>query len=179
VAKKSKVYLNCKESNMSVSGIGRSGGFDASKMASKIVKELDKNGDGSLDKAEFTKGMAAKGISEVEAAKKFDSIDTKKTGKISQSDIETDIKSNVKQGGGASGGRPPSGGKPGGASESSSTSYDVKDTNKDGTVSAAEELVYEIKHATQSTSKTTESNSSDSSSNSARPKIGSVIDVTV
>lgn len=164
---------------MSVSGIGRSSGFDASKMASKIVKDLDKNGDGTVDKAEFTKGMTVNGMSDDEAAKKFDSIDTKKTGKITQSDIETDIKSNVKQGRHTHGGGPPSGVKSGGASEGSSTSYDVKDTNKDGTVSAMEELVYEIKHVTQSTSKATETNSLDSSRNSAKQKIGSVIDVTV
>jgi hypothetical protein len=164
---------------MSVSGIGPSSGFDASKMASKIVKDLDKNGDGNIDKAEFTKGMTAKGMSENEAAKKFDSIDTKNTGKISQSDIETDIKSNVKQGGSSHGGHPPGVGKSGGATEGNTTSYDVKDTNKDGTVSAAEELVYEIKHATQSTLKTTEANSSNSSNNSTKQKIGSVIDVIV
>lgn len=161
---------------MSVSGIGRLGGFDASKMASKIVKELDKNGNGSIDKAEFTKGMVAKGMSEDEAAKKFGSIDTKNTGKISQSEIENDIKSNVKQGGDTSGGRPPSRGKPSGASENGSTSYDVKDTNKDGTVSAAEELIYDIKHAAQPTSKTIENNASN---NYAKQKIGSVIDLTV
>ena len=159
---------------MSISAIGSSsgsGGFDVSKMASKIVKDLDANGDGAIDKAEFTKGMAAKGMSADEAAKKFDSVDTKKTGKIIQSDIEKDLKNNAPKG------PPPSGGagRSGGASNSSSTTYDVKDTNKDGKVSAMEELVYEIKNAAKSSSK-----SSDSSILvSAKQKIGSIVDFTV
>jgi EF hand len=156
---------------MSISAIGGSGGFDVSKMASKIVKDLDANGDGSIDKAEFTKGMAAKGMSADEASKKFDSVDTKKTGKITQSDIEKDLKNNAPKG------HPPSGGagKSGGASSNSSTTYDVKDTNKDGKVSAMEELVYEIKNAAKSSSKTSDF----SASASAKQKIGSVVDVTV
>ena len=36
---------------MSISAISNSGGFDVTKMAFKIVKNLDANGDGSLDKA--------------------------------------------------------------------------------------------------------------------------------
>ena len=165
---------------MSISAIGGSGGFDVSKMASKIVKDLDANGDGTIDKAEFTKGMAAKGMSTDEASKKFDSIDTKKTGTITQSDIETDLKTNAPKGPPSSGGAkgpPPSGGagRSGGASNSSSTTYDVKDTNKDGKVSAMEELVYEIKNAAKSSSKTSDS----SASASAKQKIGSIVDVTV
>lgn len=159
---------------MSISAIGSSSGsgiFNVSKMASKIVKDLDANGDGTIDKAEFTKGMPAKGMSADEASKKFDSLDTKKTGKITQSDIETNLKNNAPKG------PPPSGGagKSGGASGSSSTTYDVKDTNKDGKVSAMEELVYEIKNAAKSSSKISDSNTSAS----AKQKIGSVVDVTV
>jgi len=165
---------------MSISAIGGSGGFDFSKMAFKIVKNLDANGDGTIDKAEFTKGMAAKGMSADEASKKFDSIDTKKTGTITQSDIETDLKTNAPKGPPSSGGAkgpPPSGGagKSGGTSSNSSTTCDVKDTNKDGTVSAMEELVYEIKNAAKSGSKTSDS----IISTSAKQKIGSVVDVTV
>lgn len=156
---------------MSISGIGSSG-FDISKMASKIVKDLDADGDGSINKAEFTKGMTSKGMSEADATEKFDSVDTKKTGSITQSDIETDLKNNAPQGKSAPSGPPPGGAKPGGSSQGgSSTNYDVKDTNKDGTVSAAEELVYEIKHpdkaATEVSTKSTGSN-----------KTGTIIDVT-
>ncbi len=166
---------------MSINGIGSSGSFDASKMASQIVKKLDANGDGSVDKSEFIKGMATKGISADEASKKFDSIDTNKTGKITQSDIESDIKSTVKKGSGSAGGHPSgTAGKSGGASQSSSsTSYDVKDTNKDGTVSAVEELVYDMKHASSSTSKTSDTSTNQSEKSSGQQKVGSIIDVTV
>ena len=152
---------------MSVSGIGSPGGFDVSKMAStiasKVVKNLDSNGDGTLDKKEFVAGLTANGVSAADAAKQFDSIDTKKTGKISQADIESAIKASVGNGGpppggkagpppggGPAGGPPPGGaGKAGGSTSTgaSSKTYDKMDLNQDGTVSSVEELVYELKHS--------------------------------
>ena len=166
---------------MSISSVSSSSGFDFSKMASKIVKDLDANGDGSVDKSEFTKGMTSKGMSEEDAAKKFDSVDTKKTGKITASDIETDLKNNPPPQGDAPSGPPPSGGagKSGGTSSSSSTTYDVKDTNKDGKVSAMEELVYEIKNAAKTVSNASDTSSADAAKETAKQKIGSVVDVTV
>ena len=166
---------------MSIGAIGSSGGFDVSKMASKIVKNLDKNGDGSVDKSEFTSGLVSKGMSAEDAAKKFDSIDSKKTGKISQSDIEADLKTNAKKTGSHSGPPPAGGGgKAGGASQGSdSKTYDVKDTNKDGTVSAIEELIYEIKNASKEVAKTNDTTDKESTSNSSKQKIGSIVDVTV
>ncbi len=148
---------------MSITGIGNGGGFDPSKMASKIatqmVKQLDSNGDGSIDKSEFVTAMAANGIASDQAAKRFDELDTNKTGKLTQSDIEAGIKAAVGKGGPPSGARPPAGGPPGGArpagrapqsgSAAKSTdtkTYDKKDANKDGTVSIQEELVYDIAH---------------------------------
>jgi len=159
---------------MSVSGIGSGGGFDLSKMASsmatKIVKELDTDQSSSVSKSEFVSGATAKGISATDASAKFDSIDTKKTGSISQSDIETDIKSSAPKDGAApsGGGKPPSGAKgapPAGgggggqtssSSSSSTKSYDKADANKDGTVSDVEQLLYSLKHpdATSSSNKT-------------------------
>jgi len=50
-----------------------------------------------------------------------------------------------KAAGGASG-APPAGGAGGSASASESTNYDKKDTNRDGVVSALEELAYDLKH---------------------------------
>jgi hypothetical protein len=166
---------------MSIGAIGSSGGFDVSKMASKIVKNLDKNGDGSVDKSEFTSGLVSKGMSAEDAAKKFDSIDSKKTGKISQSDIEADLKTNAKKTGGHSAPPPAGGGgKAGGASQGSdSKTYNVKDTNKDGTVSAIEELIYEIKNASKEVAKTNDATDKESTSNSSKQKIGSIVDVTV
>ena len=147
---------------MSINGIGSASGFDLSKMASNIasgmVKNLDTDKDGSIDKKEFVAGLTAKGISADEAGEQFDSIDTKKTGKISQADIESAIKANGGRGGPPPGGPPPGGGPeggsgPGGAvkaggesTTSSSKSYDAKDLNKDGTVTADEELIYDLKH---------------------------------
>jgi len=63
-----------------------------SKMANKMVKELDTNSDGSIDKKEFVAGLKNEGISATDAEKMFNSIDTKGTGKISQADIESSMK---------------------------------------------------------------------------------------
>lgn len=150
---------------MSVSGIGSGGGFEVSKMAStiasKVVKNLDANGDGSLDKKEFITGLTAKGVSADDAEKQFDRIDTKKTGTITQADLESDIKNTIGKGGpppGGKGGPPPSGGPTGAstaggagqangsASTNSAKTYDKADANKDGTVTSMEALVYQLKH---------------------------------
>jgi hypothetical protein len=149
---------------MSISGIGSAGGFDVSKMAStiasKMEKNLDTNSDGTLDKKEFVAGLTANGVSAADAAKQFDSIDTKKTGKITQADIESAIKSNIVKGdpppGGksgpppgaaAAGGHGPGGaGQTGGSATTSTKTYDKADLNQDGTVTSVETLIYELKH---------------------------------
>jgi Ca2+-binding EF-hand superfamily protein len=122
----------------------------ASKLASKMLGELDANQDGSIDKKEFVTGMTTKGVSVADAGKMFDAIDTKKAGAINKSDIETAVKSGALKpppGGAPSGagGKPPPGGG-GGGGGGSSQSYDAADTNKDGTVSAQEALLYSMKH---------------------------------
>lgn len=155
---------------MSISGIGSPGGLDVSKMAStiasKVVKNLDSNGDGTLEKKEFVAGLTANGISAADAAKQFDSIDTKKTGKISQTDIESAIKSSIAKGGpppggkngpppggGAAGGHGPGGaGQTGGSATTSTKTYDKEDINQDGTVTSAEALVYALKHPAEASS---------------------------
>ncbi|MFS8083286.1 MAG: hypothetical protein ACMG51_07530 [Ginsengibacter sp.] len=109
-------------------------------------------------------GLTAKGISTTDAAKQFDSLDTNKTGKLTQTDIEAGIKAGKM----APGGQPPAGAKPstgerphggehgaGGASSASSTTYDKKDLNQNNTVSAAEEMIYDLKHPDQATSSNT------------------------
>lgn len=78
----------------------------------------------------------------------------------------------------AGGGGKPSGPPPGGggaksasgasSSSSSNTTYDVKDTNKDGTVSAAEELQYALQHP--DAAKSTDASASGSS-------VGSKVDL--
>jgi Ca2+-binding EF-hand superfamily protein len=168
---------------MSIGGIGSAtgsvGGFDfpkmASKMASQMMKEADSNGDGSLDKKEFVSGLTAKGISAEEAGKEFDRLDNKHAGKISKSDVESAIKSGGPKGGRPAGAPPAGGPPPGGAGGTSvaagesSKTYEKGDTNKDGTVSAAEQLIYELAHPAQALSKT---------KGAARPEmIGNNVDV--
>ena len=178
---------------MSISGVSSSSGFDVSKMASQFFKKTDTNGDGSVDKAEFTKSLTDKGISEEDATKKFDSIDKNKTGKISESDIESDMKSmqNSKKSDGTSTEKASSSGGKGtsSASGSSSTSktYDKADTNKDGKVSTEEQLVYDLKKLQEAQAKaakasaptSTPDESSQSTSSNQSSQIGQNIDVTV
>jgi Ca2+-binding EF-hand superfamily protein len=152
-----------KEFSMSTSinavGSGGSGGFDtskmASKMASKMMSDLDPNNTGKVTKDQFVSALKSKGVSEADATKMYGSIDTKGTGSITKANIETSIKAgNMKPPPGGSRGGPSGAGAPGGAEQAggsattstSTKSYDKEDTNKDGTVTATEELVYRIKH---------------------------------
>jgi hypothetical protein len=153
--------------SMSISsvGSGSGGAFDPSKMAammaSKMMNDLDPNNTGKVTKDQFVSGLTAKGVTTADATNMFDAIDTKKTGSITKSDIETAIKngnlkppSGAPQGGPHGAGGPGESGKPkgpggaggaGGASNSSQT-YAAADTNKDGVVSAQEAAIYAISH---------------------------------
>lgn len=134
----------------------------ASRIATKMMKELDSNRDGSIDKKEFVTGLTAKGVSAEDAAKQFDAIDTQKTGSIGKADIAIAIQSGALKppaggrptGGGdgdrdgdRGGGKPARAGGAGGAA--ASKTYDAADTNKDGKVSEVEALVYSQKMAQQ------------------------------
>lgn len=145
----------------------------AARFAAKVFKDLDADQDGKVNKDEFVSGLESKGVSADDATKQFDAIDTQKTGSITQSDLETAIKSGTfapprPNGGGEAGGPggAPSGqraeggrgagGAGGGAagvsnSSSSTQTYEAADTNKDGTVSAQEQLVYSISHPDKTT----------------------------
>ncbi len=143
---------------MSISGIGPRGAMNPSQMASKMVTNFDTNKDGSIDKTEFVAGMKTRGVSQTDAEKLFATIDTKGSGKITQSDIEAAIK---KTGGkGAPPAAMPSqhGGRPGGAGgvsqSSSSKTYDPRDTNKDGKVSIEEVIAYALAQAANATNQT-------------------------
>ena len=151
------------------------GGFDPSKMAStiasKMMKDLDPNNTGKVTKDQFISGMAAKGLSNADATKMYDAIDSKKTGSIGKSDIEAAIKSGDlkpppggQQGGprgpggpGKHGGGPgdPAGGGKSGSANSSSTTYAAADTNQDGVVSVQEAAIYAMKHPSVSTTDST------------------------
>ena len=155
----------------------------APKMAKKMVEDLDTNKDGSIDKAEFTAGIQKKGVSESDSLKIFSQIDTKNSGKITATDIETSMKNMANKAGGKGmppkgvqdGGAPPQGAPPQGAppaskvGEKKSTSsanassntddsykYDVKDKNKDGTVTYQEEFDYYLAHPDKKPAKTSE-----------------------
>jgi len=141
-------------------GAASFGNFDPSKMASKVaskmMSDLDSGKDGNISKDEFVSGMSSKGMSSTDAGKMYDSIDTKKNGTITKTDIESAVKSGtLKPPSGGS--RPPSSGGPGGpggkggasGSSASSKSYEAADTNKDGTVSEQEALIYSLKHPSE------------------------------
>jgi len=153
----------------------------ASKMAIKMMSDLDPNNTGKISKDQFVSGLTAKGVSGDDATKMYDSIDTKKTGSIGKSDIETAIKSgNLKppSGGPRVAGDPGGSGKSGGSggvggvggASSSSTNYAAADTDQDGVVSSQEDAVYAIKHPSASS---TVSNKTDPS------KLGKNVDKLV
>lgn len=138
-------------------GSSSSGGFDtskmASKMASKMMSDLDPNNTGKVTKDQFVSALKSKGVSEADATKMFSSIDTKGTGSITKSDIETAISNgNLKppsggSRGGSGGAGAPSGTAQAGDSTTTTTkTYDKEDSNKDGTVTSTEEMIYELKH---------------------------------
>ncbi|GJJ02674.1 hypothetical protein RugamoR64_32120 [Duganella rhizosphaerae] len=145
----------------------------AARFAAKVFTDLDADKDGKVNKDEFVSGLEKKGVSADDATKQFDAIDTQKNGSITQSDLETAIKSGTfapprpsgdaggaggaqgAQGGqGAGGARGAGGGGGAGgvsSASSSTTTYEAADTNKDGTVSAQEQLVYSIAHPDKTT----------------------------
>src|SRR5471032_2264126 len=135
----------------------------AARFASKVFGDLDTNKDGKVNKDEFVSGLEKKGVSADDATKQFDAIDMQKNGSITQSDLETAIKSGTfapprpggAQGGQHAGGARGAGGGGGGggvsSASSSTTTYEAADTNKDGTVSAQEQLVYSIAHPDKTT----------------------------
>jgi len=145
--------------SVSINTVGNrgGGGLDPSAMASKIatrmMSDLDPGNTGKVTKDQFISGMTAKGVSSADATKMYDAIDTKNTGSIGKSDIEAAIRNgNLKPpaGGPPGGHRRPGGhgagaGKPEGGG-STSTTYAAADTNQDGVVSVQEAAVYAMKH---------------------------------
>jgi hypothetical protein len=138
----------------------------AARFAAKVFSDIDGDKDGKVNKEEFVSGLASKGVSEEDATKQFEAIDKQKSGSITQSDLETAIKSGdftppkpaAGTGGaeGAQGGAKPAGGgggagAAGGASAATKT-YEAADTNEDGSVSDQEQLVYNLSHPSEKTS---------------------------
>lgn len=143
---------------MSISGIGSQSGYNPAEMAAQFFKKADTNGDDGIDKAEF-KTMMSQGpgsqTGAVDTDKIFSEMDADGNGTINQAENENAMKKMGGQGGAPPSGPPPGGMGGGGAqksgttgdSSSSSGTYDVKDANKDGTVSLQEEMAYALKHA--------------------------------
>ncbi len=134
----------------------------AARFAAKVFTDLDADKDGKVNKDEFVSGLEKKGVSADDATKQFDAIDTQKNGSITQSDLETAIKSGSfapPRPGGAQGGKPAEGAHGGGgggaggvsSSSSSTKTYEAADTNQDGTVSEQEQLVYSVSHPDKTT----------------------------
>ena len=157
---------------------GNGGGLDQSRMASiassNMMKDLDPNKTGEVTKDQFISGMTAKGVSNADATKMYESIDVKKSGSIGKSEIEAAIKAgNLKPPpGGGPHGRPPPGGPGGpdganksGSTNSSSTSYVTADTNKDGVVSVQEAAIYAVKNPSKSATDSTQTGMSKLGSN--------------
>jgi len=138
----------------------------AARFAAKVFGDLDADKDGKVNKDEFVSGLESKGVSADDATKQFDVIDTQKSGSITQSDLETAIKSGTfappkppagtgGPGGAAGhqGGARPAEGAGGVSSASNATkTYESADSNEDGAVSAQEQLVYDNSHPSAKTS---------------------------
>jgi hypothetical protein len=135
----------------------------AARFAAKVFGDMDSDKDGKVNKEEFVSGLTSKGVSTEDATKQFEAIDKQKSGSITQSDLETAIKSGdftppkppAGTGGaeGAQGGAKPAGGAGGaggtGGASSAAKTYEAADKNEDGSVSAQEQLVYNISHPSE------------------------------
>jgi hypothetical protein len=89
--------------------------------------------------------------------------------------IKEEMSKNPPPGGQGNGSRGAKGGAPAGGSSSEKT-YDVRDTNKDGTVSAMEQLAYDMKQEAAAIN-TTSQTSAQTSSSSANNSVGESIDL--
>ena len=132
---------------MGIQAIGNGMSFDPQSM----FKKLDTNGDGGIDKSEFLAAAKKKdGTADPNAEKMFAKIDTNGDSKIDGAENTAALKKMSENGSRPQRPQgPPPGGKPASASSSSSSSvaktYDVQDTNQDGTVSAKEKIDYILK----------------------------------
>jgi hypothetical protein len=135
-----------------------SGGYDAastrqtlSKLADRILKEVDGDQDGKITQDELSAALDARGVKQSSSASEFfKQLDQGDKGYITKQDIENGLESVAQsapaQGQPAArpGGAPPAGGGGTGDSSSASTasSYDPQDLNQDGVVTMQEKLQY-------------------------------------
>jgi len=118
----------------------------------EVFNKLDVNGDGKISESEL-QALIPKDGKGPDVKTLLKQIDTEGDGTINLNELNsflTKIESQKKPSGGQhAGGGPKGGGKVSGGS-SNAKIYDVMDTNKDGTVSIMEKLMYEINHPTAS-----------------------------
>ena len=130
--------------SMGISAISNNMSYDPAAM----FKKLDANSDGGVTKDEFLAGIKKhKGDADEALTRMFENTDGDGDGIITQTEIDAMMQKMAKNGGAK--GPPPSGGvgkaSSSGTSGSSSTSYDVRDTNEDGEVSTQEKMDYILK----------------------------------
>jgi hypothetical protein len=139
-----------------------SGGYDTastqqtrSKVADRILKEVDGNQDGKITRDELSAALDARGVKQSSSVSEFfKQLDQGDKGYITKQDIENGLESVAQSApaqaqpaarpGGGGGGAPPAGGGGTGDSSSASTasSYDPQDLNQDGVVTMQEQLQY-------------------------------------
>ncbi len=127
----------------------------------EVFKKIDSTGKGYITESDLASAIVnfsteGKSLSQSEAtAQAKDAIqkmDTNQDGKVTQSEFTAAAPKPSAQGGPPpGGGGPPSGSKPD-SDNASSISFDLADTNKDGTVTLVEQQAYAIKHPGASTS---------------------------
>lgn len=130
--------------SIGISSINSSMSFDPSEM----FKKLDANSDGGVTKEEFLANIKKQdGDNDEKLTKMFEETDADGDGVITEAENEAIMQKMSKQG-------PPPPPPPSSSSSatsssssssSSSTTYDVRDTNEDGSVSAEEKLAYVLK----------------------------------
>jgi len=119
----------------------------------EMFKKLDSNSDGGIDKNEFLANAKQKdGVQDLNAEKMFAKIDSNSDGKIDNAENTSAMQQIAAKGTRPSKpqGPPPCGGSKSSTSSSSKTSgssksYDEKDLNQDGSVSASEKMQYALK----------------------------------
>lgn len=130
-----------------------------SKVVDKLFEKADTNQDGKITKDELTKSVETDSASaggsdrKISVDEVFQMLDAGGKGYITKQDAAEGLdklaqkatEAAEKPAGGGGGGR--AGG--GTAASASATEYDPRDTNQDGTVSAQEQMAYELKQYTQ------------------------------
>ncbi|MBN2799086.1 MAG: hypothetical protein JXX28_08050 [Deltaproteobacteria bacterium] len=152
--------------------------LNTQQLAQRIQSDLDTDGDGAVSKGEFTRGgervkapSSGQAPANAPSAEElFAELDADASGGLSLDELaelaakggaggDSRATGAAPPPGGPPGGAPPPGGPPGGApppdqggsgvSESAAvTTYDPADTNRDGEVSDAEQLAYDLAQAT-------------------------------